>query len=79
VMHLASHALLDLMLAFPHQGAICYLQIKNVLKVLCNRLECLVAKTLIALKVLRPVLFVKVGGPVGKFPPPLFFPPRSQN
>jgi hypothetical protein len=57
--HLASHALLDLMLAFPHQGAICYLQIKNVLEVLWNRLECLVAETSTALDVLCPVLFVK--------------------
>jgi hypothetical protein len=56
VMHLASHALLNLMLAFFCQGAICYLQIKNVLEVLCNRLECLIAKTLTALDVLCPVL-----------------------
>jgi hypothetical protein len=56
VMHLASHALLNLTLAFLHQGAICYLQTKNVLKVLCKRLERLVAKTLTALNILRPVL-----------------------
>ncbi len=59
VMHFASHALLDLMLAFLCQGAICYLRIKNVLKVLCDRLKRLIAKTLAALDVLHPVLFVK--------------------
>ncbi len=57
--HLASDALLDLTLAFLPQGAICHLQIKNVLKVLCNRLEHLIAKTLTALDVLCPVLFVE--------------------
>ncbi len=31
VMHLASHVLLDLTLAFLCQGAICYLQLKNIL------------------------------------------------
>jgi hypothetical protein len=59
VMHLASHTLLDLMLTFLCQGAICYLQIKNVLNVLCDRLERLIAKTSAALEVLHPVLFVK--------------------
>ncbi len=59
VTHLVSHALLDLTLAFPHQGAICYLRIKNVLKVLCDRLERLVAKTSTTLDVLCPVLFVR--------------------
>jgi hypothetical protein len=59
VTHLASHAFLNLTLAFLLQGAICYLQIKNVLKVLCGRLEHLVAKTLTALNVLCPVLFVE--------------------
>jgi hypothetical protein len=59
VTHLASHALLDLTLVFPCQGAICYLQIKNVLKVLCDRLECLVAKISTTLNVICPVLFVK--------------------
>jgi hypothetical protein len=59
VMHLASHALLDLMLAFLCQGAICYLQIKNVLEVLCNRLKYLIAKMSATLDVLYPVLFVK--------------------
>jgi hypothetical protein len=60
VMHLMSHRLLILMLAFLCQVAICYLQIKNVLEVLCNRLERLVAKTLTALDVLPPVpLFVE--------------------
>jgi hypothetical protein len=57
--HFTSHVLLDLMLAFLCQGAICYLQIKNVLEVLCNRLEHLIAKTSAALDVLCPVLFVK--------------------
>jgi hypothetical protein len=59
VTHLASHALLDLTLAFLCQGVICYLQIKYVLEVLCNRLERLVAKSLTALDVLCPVLFVE--------------------
>jgi hypothetical protein len=59
VTHFASHALLDLTLAFLCQGAICYLQIENVLEVLCDRLEHLIAKTSAALDVLRPVLFVK--------------------
>jgi hypothetical protein len=56
--HLASHALLDLT-AFLCQGAICYLQIKNVLEVLCDRPEHLVAKTLTTLNVLSPVIFVE--------------------
>ena len=56
VTHLAFHALLVLMPAYLCQGAICYLQTKNVLKVLCKRLERLVAKTLTALNILRPVL-----------------------
>ncbi len=59
VIYLTSHALLNLTLAFLWQGAICHLQIKNVLKVLCDRLECLIAKTSAALDVLHPVLFVK--------------------
>jgi hypothetical protein len=59
MMHLAYHALLDLTLVFLCQGAICYLGIKNVLQVLCNRLERLVAKMLTALKVLCPVFFVE--------------------
>jgi hypothetical protein len=59
VMHLASHMLLNLMLVFLCQGAICFLRIKNILKVLCNKLEHLVAKTLAALDVLHPVLFVE--------------------
>jgi hypothetical protein len=59
VMHFASHALLDLMLAFLCQGAICYLRIKMVLEVLCDRLERLIAKTSAALNILCPVLFVK--------------------
>jgi hypothetical protein len=59
MMHLASHALLNLTLMFPCQGAICFLQIKNVLEVLCNRLKHLVAKMSTALDVLCPVLFVK--------------------
>jgi hypothetical protein len=57
--YLASHALFDMTLAFLCQGAICYLQIKNVLEVLCNRLERLTAKTSAALNVLCPVLLVK--------------------
>jgi hypothetical protein len=56
--HLTSHALLDLT-AFLCQGAICYLKIKNVLEVLCNRLKHLVAKTLTALNILSPVIFVE--------------------
>jgi hypothetical protein len=59
VMHLASHALFNLTLAFLCQVAICYLQIKDFLEVLCNRLEHLIAKTLAALDVLCPVLFVE--------------------
>jgi hypothetical protein len=57
--YLASHMLLDLTFAFLCQGAICYLQIKNVLEVLCDRLERLIAKMSTALNVLHPVLFVK--------------------
>jgi hypothetical protein len=57
--HLTSHVLLDLTLTFLHQGAICYLRIKNVLKVLCDRLKHLIAKTSAALDKLYPVLFVK--------------------
>ncbi len=57
--YLTSHVLLDLTLAFPCQGAICYLRIKNVLKVLCNRLEHLIAKTSAALNILCSVLLVK--------------------
>ena len=57
--HFASHMLLNLTLAFLCQRAICYLRIKNVLEVLCNRLEHLIANTLAALDVLGPVLFVK--------------------
>jgi hypothetical protein len=59
VTHLTSHALLILTLAFLCQGANCYLQIKNVLKVLWDRLEHLIAKTLTALDVLHPFLFVE--------------------
>jgi hypothetical protein len=59
VMHLVSHALLNLTLVLLCQGTICYLQIKNVLEVLCDRLEHLVAQTLTALDVLYPVLFVE--------------------
>ncbi len=59
VTHLASHVLLDLTLTFLCQGAICYLRIKNVLKVLCDRLKRLVAKTSTALDVLCPILFVE--------------------
>jgi hypothetical protein len=59
VTHFASHVLLNLTLAFLCQGAICYLQIKNDLEVLCDRLEHLIAKMLAALNVLCPVLFVK--------------------
>jgi hypothetical protein len=58
VTHFTSHALLNLMFTFLYQGAICYLRIKNVLE-LCDRIECLIAKTLAALVVLRPVFFVK--------------------
>jgi hypothetical protein len=57
--HLASHALLDLMLALLCQGAICYLRIENVLEVLCDRLKRLIAKLLATLDVLHPVLFAK--------------------
>ncbi len=59
VMHLVSHALLNLTFKFLCQGVICYLQIKNVLKVLCDRLKRLVAKMSTALEVLCPVLFVE--------------------
>ncbi len=59
VTHLVSNALLNLMLLFLCQGAICYLHIKNVLEVLCNRLERRIAKTLTAFKVLHPVLYVE--------------------
>jgi hypothetical protein len=59
VTHSASHALLDLTLAFLCQGSICYLRIKNVLEVLCNRLKHLIAKMPAALSVLHPVIVVK--------------------
>ncbi len=59
VTHLAFYVLLNLMLLFPCQGATCYLQIRNVLEILCNRLKHHVAKTSTALDVLCPVLFVK--------------------
>ncbi len=59
MMHLTSHALFDLMLMFLCQGAICYLQIKDVLEVLCDRLKRLITKTLAALDILCPVLFVE--------------------
>ncbi len=59
VMQLASHALLNLTLAFLCQGDICYLRIKNVLEVLRDRLKRLIAKTSAALDILRPVLFMK--------------------
>jgi hypothetical protein len=59
VTHLASHALFNLMLTFLCQGAICYLQIKDVLEVLCNRLKRLIAKMSAALDVICPVLFVE--------------------
>jgi hypothetical protein len=49
--HFASHAMLDLTLAFLRKGAICYLQVENVLEVLCNRLKCLVSKTLPTLNI----------------------------
>jgi hypothetical protein len=57
--HFASHALFDLTLSFLCQGAICYLRIKNVLKVLCDRLRHLITKTSSAFNILCPVLFVK--------------------
>jgi hypothetical protein len=44
--HLGPHAILDLMLAFLHKGAICHLQVENVLKVLCDRVNHLVTKAL---------------------------------
>ncbi len=57
--HLVSHAMLDLVLAFLCKGAICYLQIKNVLEVLCNRLKHLVTKTLPTLNILCAILRVE--------------------
>jgi hypothetical protein len=59
VTQLASHALFNLALMFLCQGAICYLQIKDVLEVLCDRLKRLIAKPLATLNVLCPVLFVE--------------------
>ncbi len=59
MMHLASHALLNLMLAFLCYGAVCYLQVKKFLKELCNRVRHLVAKTSTALDVLCLVLRVE--------------------
>jgi hypothetical protein len=56
VTHFAYHALLNLMLAFLCLGAICFQQIKNVIKVLCNRLKRLVTKTSTSLDILCPVL-----------------------
>jgi hypothetical protein len=56
VTHLVSHALLDLTLTFLCQGAIYYLQIKNVLEVLWDKLKRLIAKPSTALDVLCSVL-----------------------
>ncbi len=44
--HLTLHAMLNLMLAFLPKGAICHLQVKNVLKVFCDRFKHLGTKTL---------------------------------
>jgi hypothetical protein len=52
VMHLEYHAMLDSMLVFLCKGAVCYLQVENVLKVLCDRLKRLVAKMLPTLNIL---------------------------
>jgi hypothetical protein len=59
MMHLASHAMLDLKLVFICKGAICYLQGENVLKVHCNRLKRLVAKSLPTLNILCAILGVE--------------------
>jgi hypothetical protein len=57
--HLMPHTMLNLMLAFLCKGAICYLQIKNVLKVLCDRLKHLVTKTLPTLNIVHAILRVE--------------------
>jgi hypothetical protein len=59
VTHLTPHAILDLMLAFLCKGAICHLQIINVLKVLCNRLKRLVTKISSTLNILHAILRVE--------------------
>ncbi len=59
VTHLMSHALFDLMFAFLSQGVICYLWIEDVLKVLCEWLERLLAKTSAAFNVLCPVFLME--------------------
>jgi hypothetical protein len=52
-------AILNLTLMFLCKGAVGYLQVENVLKVFCNRLERLVAKTLPAFNVLGAILGVE--------------------
>ncbi len=59
VMHLTSHAMLNLTIVFLRKGAIYYLQVKNVLKVLCNRLKRLTAKTQSTLNKLCAILGVE--------------------
>ncbi len=59
VTHLVSHTMLHLTLAFLCKGAVCYLQVENVLKVLCNRLKHLIAKTLPTLNILYTILGVE--------------------
>ncbi len=56
---LAFCAILNLMLVFLCKGAINYLQVEDVLKVFCNRLEHLVAKMLPTFNVLGAVLGVE--------------------
>jgi hypothetical protein len=52
VTHLASHTILDLMLAFLCKGAICHLQVLYILEVLGNKLNHLVTKMSTTLNVL---------------------------
>jgi len=57
--HLASHVMLNLTLAFLCKGAVCYLQVENVLEVLCDRLKRLVPKMSPTLNILCTILRVE--------------------
>ncbi len=59
MMHIAPHAMLSLTLAFLCKGAICNLQIKNFLKVLCNGRKRHVTKMLPTLNILCAILRVE--------------------
>jgi hypothetical protein len=57
--HLMLHAMFDLALAFLGKGDICFLQVKNILEVFCDRLKHLIAKTLSTFNILRVILRVE--------------------